>query len=66
MRSTCPVFVVLIYRLHYGRLYSAETYSSLLPVVLGVALATYGDYDFTATGFLVTLLGVILSSTKVC
>ncbi|EFX02132.1 putative phosphate phosphoenolpyruvate translocator protein [Grosmannia clavigera kw1407] len=64
MRSTCPVFTVLIYRLRYGRTYGTRTYLSLVPVVLGVALATYGDYYFTATGFLLTFLGVLLASAK--
>ncbi|CAK7565832.1 MAG: hypothetical protein SEPTF4163_003759 [Sporothrix epigloea] len=64
MRSTCPVFTVLIYRLRYKRTYSTKTYLSLIPVVCGVGLATYGDYYFTATGFILTALGVILASAK--
>ncbi|KAK0656203.1 triose-phosphate transporter family-domain-containing protein [Cercophora newfieldiana] len=64
MRSTCPVFAVLIYRLRYKRVYSSETYLSLIPVVLGVGLATYGDYYFTTAGFVLTLLGVILAVIK--
>lgn len=66
MRSTCPVFTVLIYRLRYGRTYATKTYLSLVPVVLGVALATYGDYYFTLVGFVLTFLGVILATIKVC
>ena len=65
MRSTCPVFAVLIYRFRYKRTYSSETYMSLIPVVLGVGLATYGDYYFTTVGFMLTLLGVILAVIKV-
>ena len=65
MRSTCPVFAVLVYRFRYKRIYSKETYLSLIPVVLGVGLTTYGDYYFTMTGFLLTLLGVILAVVKV-
>ena len=65
MRSTCPIFTILIYRFRYSRAYSIKTYLSLIPVVFGVALATYGDYYFTNTGFLLTLLGVILASIKV-
>jgi hypothetical protein len=65
MRSTCPVFTVLIYRLRYKRNYSAMTYLSLIPIVVGVGFATYGDYYFTTTGFFLTLLGVILASIKV-
>jgi len=65
MRSTCPVFAVLIYRFRYGRRYSIDTYHSLILVILGVALTTYGDYSFTAAGCLITFLGVVLASVKV-
>lgn len=64
MRSTCPVFAVIIYRVRYKRTYSNETYLSLIPVVMGVGLATYGDYYFTKAGFILTLLGVILAVIK--
>ncbi len=64
MRSTCPVFTILIYRLYYARIYSKATYYSLLPIIFGVGLATYGDYYFTVAGFLLTLLGVVLASLK--
>ena len=64
MRSTCPVFAILIYRFLYSRSYSTSTYISLVPIILGVALATYGDYYFTTIGFFLTLLGVLLASAK--
>lgn len=64
MRSTSPVFTVLIYRFCYHRTYSPKTYLSLVPVIVGVGLVTYGDYYFTILGFNLTLLGVILSSLK--
>ena len=64
MRSTCPIFTILIYRFIYGRTYSQATYISLIPVILGVGLVTYGDYYFTAIGFTLTLLGVVLSAFK--
>ncbi|KAJ1957033.1 hypothetical protein GGI12_005141 [Dipsacomyces acuminosporus] len=47
-----------------SRRYSRSTYLSLLPVVAGVGMATYGDYSFTAVGFLLTLLGTVLAATK--
>ena len=65
MRSTCPVFTIVIYRVFYGRSYSNATYLSLIPIIFGVGLATYGDYYFTRNGFLLTLLGVALASVKV-
>ena len=63
-RSTCPVVAVIIYQLYYSRTYSITTYLSLIPIILGVALATYGDYYFTPLGFVLTLLGVILAALK--
>ncbi|KAL9057839.1 MAG: hypothetical protein Q9162_002069 [Coniocarpon cinnabarinum] len=40
------------------------TYLALSPIILGASLATYGDYNFTLVGFLVTLLGVFLAAIK--
>jgi drug/metabolite transporter (DMT)-like permease len=65
VRSTCPVFTVLIYRLGYNRSYSTRTYLSLIPVIVGVGLTTYGDYYFTHMGFVLTLAGMILAAIKV-
>jgi len=64
MRSTTPLFAILIYKIFYSRTYSTSTYLSLIPLVLGVCLATYGDYYFTALGFVLTLLGTVLASVK--
>ncbi|KAH8812800.1 TPT-domain-containing protein [Xylogone sp. PMI_703] len=64
LRSTVPVFTILIYRLYYGRSYSTQTYLSLIPIILGVGLVTYGDYYFTRLGFMLTLLGVVLAAIK--
>ena len=64
MRSTCPIFTIGIYRFFYGRTYSQATYISLIPVVFGVGLATYGDIYFTGIGFTLTLFGVVLSALK--
>ncbi|CAK7563876.1 MAG: hypothetical protein SEPTF4163_001756 [Sporothrix epigloea] len=64
MRSTTPVFTVAAYRLLFGRSYSTETYLSLIPIVLGVGMTTYGEYYFTLAGFLLTFLGVVLAVAK--
>lgn len=37
---------------------------TMLPLILGCAIATAGDYQATVAGFLMTLLGVILASVK--
>jgi hypothetical protein len=64
MRSTTPMFAIFIYRVVYGRSYSASTYLSLVPLIFGVVLTTYGDYYFTTIGFACTLLGTVLAATK--
>lgn len=55
---------ILIYKLAYGRTYSTETWLSMIPLILGVGLATFGDYHFTMLGFTLTLFGVVLASIK--
>ncbi|KAK5694980.1 hypothetical protein LTR17_024721 [Elasticomyces elasticus] len=64
MRSLCPICTIAIYRVVYGRTYSKETYISMIPLILGVALATAGDYYATLIGFLLTALGVVLAAIK--
>ncbi|KAF2135532.1 uncharacterized protein K452DRAFT_281401 [Aplosporella prunicola CBS 121167] len=64
MRSTCPVFTILIYRIFYARTYSQGTYLSLIPLILGVGVATFGDYYFSTLGFILTLAGVLLATIK--
>lgn len=64
VRSTTPVFAILIYRIFFGRTYSTATYLSLIPIIFGVGLATYGDVYFTPYGAFLTLSGVVLAAVK--
>ena len=64
LRSSCPVFTVIVYKVFFGRSYSLHTLLSLVPIVFGVCLATYGDYDYTWLGFSLTILGVVLAAVK--
>lgn len=64
VRATTPLFIILIYRALYGRTFSTATYLSLIPVVLGMSIATYGDLTYTRAGFLMTFLGVLLAALK--
>jgi len=64
LRATTPVFTVLIYRILFHVSYSNATYCSLVPVIAGVGLATYGDYAATALGFVMTLFGALLAAVK--
>lgn len=64
VRATTPVSTILIYREIYGCTYTKGIYLSLVPLIIGVGLATYGDYYATTEGFLYTLLGALLASAK--
>jgi hypothetical protein len=65
MRMLCPMFTVFIYRLWYKRKYSALTYVSLLPLVIGAGMTTAGEMSFSDAGFLLTIFGVVLAAVKV-
>ncbi|BGO99483.1 ribonuclease III [Rhodotorula toruloides] len=64
VRAMTPLFTILITMVFFRKRHSRQTYLSLLPVVAGVAFATYGDYSFTAWGFILTLLGTLLAALK--
>lgn len=66
LRTTVPVFTVLIYRVIFGRTYENMTYLTLVPIMIGAALTTAGEYTFTDLGFLLTFAGVMLAAVKVC
>jgi len=63
-RSTTPVAAVLIYK-YFGRSYSKATYLALVPIMVGAALSTVGDYYATLLGASLTFLGVFLAAVKV-
>lgn len=65
IRAATPIFIIILTPLLLRRpLPRLPTLFSLLPVVAGVALATYGDYYFTVAGLLLTLLGTVLAALK--
>ncbi|KAH7374760.1 triose-phosphate transporter family-domain-containing protein [Plectosphaerella cucumerina] len=64
LRTSVPVFTVLIYRVVYSRTYDTITYLTLVPIMLGAALTTIGEYTFTDMGFLLTFAGVLSAAVK--
>ncbi|KAK0498766.1 TPT-domain-containing protein [Armillaria luteobubalina] len=64
IRAATPIFTILFSALLYGRKSSYAKRVSLVPVVIGVGFATYGDYYCTLWGFILTLLGTLLASLK--
>ncbi|KAF9523769.1 triose-phosphate transporter family-domain-containing protein [Crepidotus variabilis] len=64
VRSSTPLFTIMLAAMLVGRKPSRRKLLSLIPVVAGVGLATYGDYYFTILGFFLTLFGTILAAMK--
>ncbi|KAI5481267.1 ribonuclease III [Pseudohyphozyma bogoriensis] len=64
VRAMTPLFIIVLSIIFIGKRYSRNTYLSLLPVVLGVVFATYGDYRWTMWGMILTLLGTLLAALK--
>ncbi|KAJ7704402.1 triose-phosphate transporter family-domain-containing protein, partial [Mycena rosella] len=65
VRASTPIFTIFFARLLFGTHSSRAKKISLIPVVAGVGLATFGDkYYFTPTGLLLTLLGTLLAALK--
>jgi len=64
LRSTTPVFAVILSLIFGLKTFSVSTYLALTPVVLGVIMATYGDISFTTYGLMLTVLGTALAAIK--
>lgn len=64
VRAMTPVFTIAISVAFLAKRYSGKTYLSLLPLLMGVYMATVGDYSYTAMGFFLTVLGTVLAATK--
>ncbi|KAJ6463922.1 triose-phosphate transporter family-domain-containing protein [Mycena sanguinolenta] len=64
VRAATPIFTILFSGLLFGAQSSHSKKISLIPVVAGVGLATFGDYYFSYAGFFLTLLGTILAALK--
>ncbi|KAI9303802.1 triose-phosphate transporter family-domain-containing protein [Cunninghamella echinulata] len=64
VRAMTPVFTIMLSVMFLSKSYSSLTYISLFPVIAGVAFATFGDYNYTAMGFFLTVLGTILAAVK--
>ncbi|TFK29429.1 TPT-domain-containing protein [Coprinopsis marcescibilis] len=64
VRASTPLFTIALSALLFRKGCSRAKLFSLVPVIIGVGFATYGDYYFTVFGFLLTLLGTLLAALK--
>ncbi|KAL1914528.1 uncharacterized protein VTP21DRAFT_8242 [Calcarisporiella thermophila] len=64
VRAMTPLFTIILSVFFLQKHYSIMVYISLIPVVLGVAFATFGDYNYTPMGFVLTVLGGVLAALK--
>ncbi|EKM56695.1 uncharacterized protein PHACADRAFT_253966 [Phanerochaete carnosa HHB-10118-sp] len=64
IRAITPLLTIALSTFLYGICVRRDRLCSLLPVMFGVALATYGDYYFTLWGLFLTLIGTFLAALK--
>ncbi|KIJ63665.1 hypothetical protein HYDPIDRAFT_92303 [Hydnomerulius pinastri MD-312] len=64
VRAATPIFTILLSMFLFGARSSRQKAASLIPVIAGVGLATYGDYYCTTPGLLLTILGTLLAAIK--
>ncbi|KIO20495.1 hypothetical protein M407DRAFT_81495 [Tulasnella calospora MUT 4182] len=65
VRASAPFFTILVSMVVlFLENFVCLTLLSLVPVIAGVGFATYGDYSFTAWGFILTLFGTFLAALK--
>lgn len=64
VRAATPLFVIALSFVLRPRPVTPAKLLSLVPVVLGVGFATYGDYYYSLPGLLLTLLGTLLAALK--
>jgi len=61
IKGTSPIFIVFLSRIFLNESYPIDTYLSLIPIMIGVSLATYGELSFDSTGFITGFLSTFIS-----
>lgn len=64
VKSSVPVFTVLIQAIFLGKVFERRVYLALIPVVGGVALASCTELNFDTTGFVCALVASVLTALQ--